>query len=122
MVLLSNLFVVPVLGIIAIPVCTAIIIAAPLSHALALVFLHISSFLVKVSISMVDFFASFPGSSFFLGTPTFLEITAYYLFLVVAVKLIDAWKRKESDTAESRSFKSLLVASCGGGSGIILCN
>jgi competence protein ComEC len=105
-VLLSNLFIVPVLGIIAIPVCTAIIIAAPLSHGLALVFLHISSFLVKVSISIVDFFASFPGSSFFLGTPTFIEISAYYLLLIVAVKLIDAWKRKESDTVESRSFVS----------------
>ncbi|MGD1152579.1 MAG: DNA internalization-related competence protein ComEC/Rec2 [Syntrophales bacterium] len=103
-VLLSNLFIVPVLGIIAIPVCTAIIIAAPLSHGLALFFLHISSFIVKVSISMVDFFASFPGSSFFLGTPTFIEISVYYLSLIVAVKLIDAWKRKESDTAESSSF------------------
>ena len=105
-VLLSNLFIVPILGIIAIPVCSAIIIAAPLSHGLALVFLHISSFLVKVSISMVDFFASFPGSSFFLGTPTFIEISAYYLFLIVAVKLIDAWKKKEGDSAESKSFPS----------------
>jgi competence protein ComEC len=105
-VLLSNLFIVPVLGIIAIPVCTAIIIAAPLSHGLALFFLHISSFIVKISISMVDFFASFPGSSFFLSTPTFTEISAYYLFLIVAVKLIDAWKKKESDTAERRSFLS----------------
>jgi competence protein ComEC len=105
-VLLSNLFIVPVLGIIAIPVCTALIIAAPLSQGLALVFLAISSFLVKVSISMVDFFASFPGSSFFLSTPTFIEISAYYLFLIVAVKLIDAWKKKESDTAENRSFLS----------------
>jgi competence protein ComEC len=105
-VLLSNLFIVPVLGIIAIPVCTALIIAAPLSQGLALVFLAISSFLVKVSISMVDFFASFPGSSFFLSTPTFIEISAYYLFLIIAVKLIDAWKKKESDTAENRSFVS----------------
>ncbi|HEX7534344.1 MAG TPA: ComEC/Rec2 family competence protein, partial [Syntrophales bacterium] len=103
-VLLSNLFVVPVLGIIAIPVCTAIIVAAPLSHSVAFVFLSISSFLVKVSISMVDFFAAFPGSSFFLSTPTLLEITAYYVFLIVAVKLIDAWKNDESSTAESRSF------------------
>ena len=103
-VLLSNLFIVPVLGIIAIPVCTAIIIAAPLSQGLALFFLHISSFIVQISISMVDFFASFPGSSFFLGTPTFIEISAYYLFLIVAVKLIDTWKKKEGDTADSRSF------------------
>ncbi|MGA2330925.1 MAG: DNA internalization-related competence protein ComEC/Rec2 [Syntrophales bacterium] len=104
LVLLSNLFVVPILGILAIPVCTAIIVAAPLSHSLALVFLSISSFLVKVSISMVGFFASFPGSSFFLGTPTLLEISAYYLFLIVAVKLIDQWTKHDSNTAETRSF------------------
>jgi competence protein ComEC len=103
-VLLSNLFIVPVMGIIAIPVCTAIIIAAPLSHGLALVFLHISSLLVKASMSMVDFFASFPGSSFFLGTPTFLEISAYYLFLIVVVKLIDAWKKNDNNIVEKRSF------------------
>ena len=105
-VLLSNLFIVPVMGIIAIPVCTAIIIAAPLSQGLALVFLTISSLLVKVSISMVDFFASIPGSSFFLGTPTFLEISAYYLFLVVAVKLIDVWRKEKSQTDETISFVS----------------
>jgi competence protein ComEC len=105
-VLLSNLFIVPILGIIAIPVCTALIIAAPLSHALAMLFLAISSFLVKTSIAMVDLFASFPGSSFFLSTPMFIEISAYYFLLMVAVKLIDAWKRKEEDTAENRSFLS----------------
>jgi len=105
-VLLSNLFVVPVLGIIAIPVCTALIIAAPLSHGFALVFLKISLFLVKVSISMVDIFASIPGSSFFLGTPSFIEISAYYLFLVVAVKVVDVWKKEKSETGETISFVS----------------
>jgi competence protein ComEC len=100
-VLLSNLFVVPVLGILAIPVCTAIIIAVPLSDALAMVFLHISSFIVKISISMVDFFASFPGSSFFLGTPTLLEISAYYLFLAVVVKLVDARKKEDGETGKT---------------------
>jgi competence protein ComEC len=103
-VLLSNLFVVPILGILAIPICTAIIIAAPFSHAVAFFFLSISSFLVKVSISMVDFFAALPGSSFFLSTPTFLEICAYYLLLVVAVKLVDAWKNNESGAADKGRF------------------
>ena len=104
-VLLSNLFVVPVMGILAIPVCTAIIIALPLSHALAMIFLSISSFLVKVSIYMVDIFASLPGSSFFLGTPTLLEISAYYLLLVVAVKLVEA--RRKGDDEPGKSTKSV---------------
>ncbi len=103
-VLLSNLFVVPILGIIAIPVCMAIVIAAPFSEWLALVLLKISSFLVKTSIFMVDSFASFPGASFFLSTPTFLEISAYYLLLVVAVRLVDSWKDRRGVTDERARF------------------
>jgi competence protein ComEC len=100
-VLLSNLIVVPIMGIIAIPICTAIILAAPFSYALALFFLNISSFLVRISVSMVDFFASIPGSSIFITTPTLLEIAAYYLFLMAAVKLVDFRKREESSPSET---------------------
>jgi len=102
-VLLSNLIVVPIMGIIAIPVCMAIIVAAPLSHELALVFLNISTFLVRISISLVDFFASLPGSSYFVSTPTLLEIAAYYLFLIAAISLIDFRKKKKNDDAVSKS-------------------
>jgi competence protein ComEC len=102
-VLLSNLIVVPIMGIIAIPVCMAIIVAAPLSHELALVFLNISTFLVRISISLVDFFASLPGSSYFVSTPTVFEIAAYYLFLIAAIKLIDFRKKKKNDDAVSKS-------------------
>ena len=104
-VLLSNLFVVPVLGILAIPICTAIIIAVPLSHSLAMFFLGISSFLVKLSTYMVDLFASLPGSSFFLGTPTQVEICAYYLLLAVAVKLLE--ERKKEDAEPVKTAKSI---------------
>ena len=88
-VLLSNVLVVPVLGIIAIPVCTAIIAAALISSALAVFFLHISSFLVWISVAMVDFLASVPGSSFFVSTPTLPELALYYGLLIIGVKLLD---------------------------------
>ncbi len=106
--LLANLVVVPVMGIITIPLCMLIIIAVPLSHALALIFLNISSFLVRLSIAMVDFFASLPGSSFFVSTPTLLEIAAYYLFLILAVKLIDIRRdsKKEIDQPDKRMLPS----------------
>ncbi len=115
-VLLSNLIVVPILGIIAIPVCTAIILAAPLSYALALLFLDISSFLVRISVSMVDFFAAIPGSSVFATTPTLLEITAYYLFLISAVKLLDFRESEEgslpkiTSTISPLGYRIMLVA------------
>jgi len=88
-VLLSNILVVPVLGIIAIPVCMAIIVAALMSSALAVFFIHISSFLVWLSVAMVDFLASLPGSSFFVSTPTLHEIALYYGLLILGVKLLD---------------------------------
>lgn len=102
-VLLSNIIVVPIMGIIAIPVCTAIIIALPLSHALALLFLNIASYLVRISVSIVDFFASLPGSSFFVSTPTILEMAAYYLLLIVAMKLLYLWRHKEDNHSERKS-------------------
>jgi competence protein ComEC len=102
-VLLSNLIVVPIMGIIAIPVCMSIIVALPLSDALALVFLNIASYLVRISISIVDFFASLPGSSFFVSTPTLLEMGAYYLLLVVTVKLFDIWRHKEDNHSKRQS-------------------
>jgi len=102
-VLLSNLIVVPIMGIIAIPVCMSIIIALPLSDAVALVFLNIASYLVRISISIVDFFASLPGSSFFVSTPTLFEMGAYYLLLVVTVNLFYIWRHKEDDHSERES-------------------
>jgi competence protein ComEC len=103
-VLLSNLILIPILGIIAIPMCMAIIVAVPLSQALALFFLNISTFIVHISISLIDFFASMPGSSFFISTPTVLEITAYYLFLIATVKFIDVMKKKSEENSSGKSI------------------
>jgi len=100
--LLANIIVVPIMGILAIPVCMSIIIALPLSDALALVFLEIASYLVRISISIVDFFSSLPGSSFFVSTPTLLEMGAYYLLLVLTVKLFDIWRNKKDNYSERK--------------------
>lgn len=88
-VLFSNVLVVPVLGIIAIPVCTAIVAAALISTPLAIFFIHVSSFLVWISVAMVDFLASIPGSSFFISTPTLPELVLYYCLLITGIKLLD---------------------------------
>jgi competence protein ComEC len=103
-VILSNLVVVPVMGIIAIPVCTMIILAALISPALAVFFIHVSSFLVWISVVLVDFFASFPASSFFISRPTLLEIVLYYCLLISGVKLIDSYYtgRKDENRRETK--------------------
>lgn len=98
--LLSNIIVVPIMGILAIPICMSIIIALPLSNALALVFLEIASHLVRISISIVDFFASLPGSSYFVNTPTLMEMGVYYLLLVFTVKLFHTWRNKKDNNGD----------------------
>lgn len=87
--LLANLIVVPIMGVVALPVCMAIILAAPLSSAFAILLIKISTLLVQISVALVDFFSSLPGSSFFVTTPTLFEIAAYYLLMIVAFKLIE---------------------------------
>jgi competence protein ComEC len=87
--LLANVLVVPVLGIIAIPVCTFIIITAMLSSTIAIYFIHVSSFLAWISVAMVDYLSSLPGSAFFISTPTPAEIVLYYCVLISGVKLLD---------------------------------
>jgi competence protein ComEC len=109
-VLLSNVLVVPVLGIIAIPVSTAIIAAALISTPLAVFFIHVSSFLVWISVAMVDFLASIPGSSFFISTPTLPELALYYCLLIAGVKLLDMRiaKHKNEDMKEYTTRHSII--------------
>ena len=99
--LLANIIVVPLLGMIALPLSMAIILTAPISPTLATILVQVSSFFVKISVSLTDFLASLPGSSFFIGTPTFLEMTAYYLLLVAMVKLTDTWKERNREDRRS---------------------
>ncbi|MDI6775928.1 MAG: DNA internalization-related competence protein ComEC/Rec2 [Syntrophales bacterium] len=106
--LLANIIVVPLLGMIALPVSMAIILTAPISPTLTTVLVKISSFLVKISVSLTDFFASLPGSSFFISTPTFTEMTAYYLLLVAMVKLTDTWKERNGESKEREPIRKRL--------------
>ncbi|MDO8785671.1 MAG: DNA internalization-related competence protein ComEC/Rec2, partial [Syntrophales bacterium] len=101
--LLANIIVVPLLGMIALPVSMAIILMAPISSTLSTLLVKISAFLVTISVSLTDFLASLPGSSLFIGTPTFLEMTAYYLLLVAMVKLADTGKGREGKDRKRES-------------------
>ncbi|MBN1382493.1 MAG: DNA internalization-related competence protein ComEC/Rec2 [Deltaproteobacteria bacterium] len=88
-VLPANIIVVPILGILAIPVSMAIIITAPLAAGLSVPFIYVSSFLVETSLKLVDFFDSIPGASRIITTPSLMEIAAYYMLLFAAVALLD---------------------------------
>jgi competence protein ComEC len=109
-VLPANIFVVPILGILAIPVSMAIILTAPISPTLAMPFIAISSFLVGTSIKIVTFFDSLPGASWIATTPSYMEIAAYYIFIFVAVGLLD---RKDKPMAQKeKTYRLALKGVC----------
>jgi competence protein ComEC len=78
----ANLVVVPIMGVMALPVCMAIILAAPLCSTLAVLLVKISAFLVKISVALVDFFSSLPGSSIYVTTPALVEVIGCYLLMM----------------------------------------
>jgi competence protein ComEC len=79
--LLANLICVPILGILAIPVCMLIILAVPLSATLAEWVIQVSELLVQISLFFIDRLAALPWASIYVYTPTLPEVAAFYLLL-----------------------------------------
>ena len=80
--LLANLVCVPILGVLAIPVSLAIILAVPLSTTLADGVIRLSEMLVHVSLFFIDRLAALPWASVYVSTPTLPEIGAFYILLI----------------------------------------
>ncbi|MCL4405683.1 MAG: DNA internalization-related competence protein ComEC/Rec2 [Deltaproteobacteria bacterium] len=92
--LIANFLVVPILGVMAIPLCLLIVFTAPISHYLTEIILYISMVLVKISLFLIERLASLPWSSVFVSTPTPLEIVVFYLLLISAGFLLDQLRGK----------------------------
>ncbi|MBW2599835.1 MAG: ComEC family competence protein [Deltaproteobacteria bacterium] len=95
--LLSNLFIIPITGFAVLPLGVLFIITAPFAP-IATTLIQAASFFIRISVSIVDFLSSFSFSSFHVTTPTVPEIILYYLLIITALKLADAWKSKEGVT------------------------
>ena len=80
--LVANFVCVPILGVVAIPVCLAIILAVPLSTTLADGVIRLSELLVQISLFFIDRLAALPWASVYVSTPTLPEIGAFYLLLL----------------------------------------
>ncbi len=80
--LVANLICVPILGVLAIPFCLAIILAVPLSATLADWVIRVSELLVQISLFFIDRLAAIPWASVYVSTPTLPEIGAFYLLLI----------------------------------------
>jgi competence protein ComEC len=100
--LAANLLVVPILGIIAIPFCLFIVLTVPISSTMTSFIVQISELLVRISLSIVDELAALPWSSVYVATPTFLEITAFYLLLISLGFCLDSSRNKREDLPPRR--------------------
>ncbi|MFH1081153.1 MAG: DNA internalization-related competence protein ComEC/Rec2 [Pseudomonadota bacterium] len=113
----ANLVVVPILGLLALPVCMAIVPAALLSTTLTIWLVKLSSLLVEMAVLMVDYFASISWAAYYVFTPNAIEIIAYVLLLLILFSLIDnRTKRRhalpseiESLSRRSRKLKGALA-------------
>ena len=86
--LLANIVIVPILGILAIPVSMATIFFLPFSPMLSAFFLDVAGTLVMISLALNDYFASLPWAAFYLTTPSLPELLFFYVFLYCVIKVI----------------------------------
>jgi len=86
--LLANLIMIPLLGVVALTTGMAVIITLPLSSALAGLLVKLTSLFAGLSVAVVNFLASLPGSYVIITTPNPLEMICYYMLLMIIVIMI----------------------------------
>ena len=119
--LVANIAVVPIMGIIALPVCMAIILTAPLSEWLTVLLIKLSVFLVNISLAMVDYFASLPWSAYDVVTPNMVEMAAYYLMLFLLFGLIgDCTEKRQALTPRTKTCDTGFRMRAGALAGVLL--
>ncbi len=94
-VLLANVLVVPIMGILAIPVCLCMILAALVWEPLAVLFIQIAAQLVSLSVFMVEKLASLPGASLLVPTPRLWEIALYYFLTGAGLWVFLRWQNHQ---------------------------
>ena len=107
--LLANLLCVPILGILAIPVSLLIILAVPFSATLTGWVIQVSEFLVRISLIFIDKLASLSWASFYLSTPSFVEISAFYILLIWSGLLVRWFVMRRNVMADVKMPFSLKV-------------
>ncbi|HOG07060.1 MAG TPA: DNA internalization-related competence protein ComEC/Rec2 [Syntrophales bacterium] len=95
----ANLLATPILGILSIPLSTALIFLVPIAPTLSAWILKVDALLVRLSVTLIEFCASFPHASVYLFRPSLVEILLYYACLVLAASILPG-------SRESRAFPS----------------
>ena len=102
--LLANLIIVPLLGMVALTTGLAVIMTLPLSSTLAGLLVQLTSLPAGLSVTVINYLASLPGSYVSISTPNMLEMTCYYLLLIVIVIMISN-KMGENYPASGKTVK-----------------
>jgi competence protein ComEC len=84
---LTNLLFVPWVGFIIVPLSLVASLLSFFVYPLAVLFIQVNDFITTILLKAVALSASFPYASFFVSTPTVLEIILFYLLLLMAVHL-----------------------------------
>ncbi|HLA05008.1 MAG TPA: ComEC/Rec2 family competence protein, partial [Syntrophales bacterium] len=108
----ANGVVVPLMGMVALPIGMLVIITAPFSSALAALLVKAASFFAGISITAINFLSSLPGSYLRVSTPSLPEIVCYYLLLAVIVILIARETEKTAPETRRISSNFLKYALC----------
>ena len=80
--ILSNLFLIPLIGFLVLPLGIISTILVLLSPSLAALAFRVDGCFVACARSIIDFMASFPLSTITMATPSLFEVLLYYLFLI----------------------------------------
>jgi competence protein ComEC len=81
----TNLFIVPWVGFLIVPLSLAASIFSFLFTPLATLLMAVNSFITLMLLRVLAFFASLPFASLFVSTPTLFEIILFYLLLFLSV-------------------------------------
>jgi competence protein ComEC len=85
--LITNLLIIPGVGFLIVPLALAASIISFFFYPLATLLIHINEFFTLILLKVLSFFASIPYASFYVSTPTPLEIVLFYSILLSLVNL-----------------------------------
>lgn len=86
----ANLLLVPILGLLAIPLCTLLILAYLLSSPLAAALTSGAAFLVEICLALLSSLASISWASVYVPTPGFLRMAVFWVLLAATALFLEA--------------------------------
>jgi competence protein ComEC len=94
--IIANLISVPMLGTLALAISMFFILFAFFSPVIAGYFVKLSSWLVQISVGIINKLAALSWSYFNTTKPNLIEMAVFYLFIFLLIQFIDARKKAKS--------------------------